>query len=180
MLLDRAGRHQAIPAFARAYNVPCSTCHDQIPRRNAFGEAFRKAGHRWPGDPSTEAAARKSAPVAMKGTAFARNGAAGTASARHRSHDERVPHDRSLRARAHHPGRPRRFASSRAALSQSMRRSLAAGASERAARTSYILELVRLGGPELNVKAGRFEQSTTMFKSNEAMIAPFPLASTRG
>ena len=90
--------------------------------------------------------------------------------------DERVPHDRSLRARAHHPGRP-------------VARFLAGGAfAEHASSAASIgtsspdelyLEPGGLGGPELNVKAGRFEQSTTMFKSNEAMIAPFPLASTR-
>ena len=29
---------QAIPAFARAYNVPCSSCHSFITRRHEFGD----------------------------------------------------------------------------------------------------------------------------------------------
>lgn len=38
----------AIPAFARAYGVSCSTCHVAVSRRNEFGDAFRRAGYHWP------------------------------------------------------------------------------------------------------------------------------------
>lgn len=41
-------RVEAIPAFARKYETSCSTCHVAIPRRNAFGEAFRKNGYEIP------------------------------------------------------------------------------------------------------------------------------------
>jgi hypothetical protein len=34
----------AIPAFARKYNLTCMTCHDPIPRLNAFGERFAAQG----------------------------------------------------------------------------------------------------------------------------------------
>lgn len=39
----------AIPAFARKYGTSCYTCHSGFPTRNAFGEAFRNNGYRWPG-----------------------------------------------------------------------------------------------------------------------------------
>jgi hypothetical protein len=40
----------AIPAFARRYGVACSSCHTEITRRGDFGDAFWKAGYRWPTD----------------------------------------------------------------------------------------------------------------------------------
>jgi hypothetical protein len=40
---------QAIPAFARKYQTSCYTCHAGFPARNAFGEAFKANGYRWPG-----------------------------------------------------------------------------------------------------------------------------------
>ena len=49
LVLALAEPAQAIPAFARRYGVPCATCHSAITRRNEFGDAFRKAGYRWPG-----------------------------------------------------------------------------------------------------------------------------------
>src|SRR5215210_7809181 len=42
------GEAQAVPAFARKYNVSCATCHAGMPRLNPFGEAFRLNGFRWP------------------------------------------------------------------------------------------------------------------------------------
>ena len=38
---SRAG---AIPAFARKYNVACSSCHEAWPKLNDFGELFRDNG----------------------------------------------------------------------------------------------------------------------------------------
>lgn len=35
---------EAIPSFARKYKTSCTTCHVAIPKRNAFGEAFRRNG----------------------------------------------------------------------------------------------------------------------------------------
>ncbi len=40
---------EAIPTFARKYKTSCSTCHVAIPKRNAFGDAFRRLGYRIPG-----------------------------------------------------------------------------------------------------------------------------------
>ncbi|MCH8325286.1 MAG: hypothetical protein IIB83_01770 [Bacteroidetes bacterium] len=39
---------KAIPDFARKYKTSCSTCHYAIPKRNAFGEAFRRNGYVMP------------------------------------------------------------------------------------------------------------------------------------
>ncbi len=44
----------AIPAFARKYQTSCFTCHSGFPTRNAFGEAFRNNGYRWPGGEDEE------------------------------------------------------------------------------------------------------------------------------
>lgn len=40
----------AIPAFARKYKTSCSTCHESITKRNAFGESFRRVGYYIPVD----------------------------------------------------------------------------------------------------------------------------------
>ncbi len=40
---------EAIPTFARKYRTSCTTCHFAIPKRNAFGDAFRRLGYRMPG-----------------------------------------------------------------------------------------------------------------------------------
>lgn len=39
---------QAIPAFARKYDVSCTSCHTKPPRLNVFGEAFHMAGFQIP------------------------------------------------------------------------------------------------------------------------------------
>ena len=39
---------QAMPAFARQYNMSCAVCHDAFPRLNAFGEQFAGDNFRMP------------------------------------------------------------------------------------------------------------------------------------
>lgn len=39
----------AQPNFARKYGTSCNTCHAGFPTKNAFGEAFKANGYRWPG-----------------------------------------------------------------------------------------------------------------------------------
>ncbi len=39
----------AVPSFSRKYQTSCYTCHSGFPNRNAFGEAFKNNGYRWPG-----------------------------------------------------------------------------------------------------------------------------------
>src|SRR6185295_20010804 len=71
LLLGLLGRSaQAIPAFAREYNVSCSTCHTLVTRRNEFGDAFRRAGYHWPGGDQGDQSARAMTPVEMKGQAL--------------------------------------------------------------------------------------------------------------
>ena len=40
----------AIPAFARKYQTSCTTCHNDFPELNDFGEAFKKNGFKFPVD----------------------------------------------------------------------------------------------------------------------------------
>jgi hypothetical protein len=40
----------AIPAFSRKYQTSCSTCHNNYPELNDFGEAFKKNGFKFPKD----------------------------------------------------------------------------------------------------------------------------------
>lgn len=53
---------QAIPSFARKYKTSCTTCHVAIPKRNAFGEAFRRNGFVLP---KGDAQLTKEEPVSM-------------------------------------------------------------------------------------------------------------------
>jgi hypothetical protein len=47
-LLSQMPRTSAIPAFARKYQTSCSTCHNNYPELNDFGEAFKKNGFKFP------------------------------------------------------------------------------------------------------------------------------------
>lgn len=47
-LRPRSG--DAIPAFARKYQTSCTTCHNNYPELNDFGEAFKKNGFKFPTD----------------------------------------------------------------------------------------------------------------------------------
>ncbi|HVC21366.1 MAG TPA: hypothetical protein VNE16_14930 [Vicinamibacterales bacterium] len=49
-IVGAASSASAIPAFARKYQTSCQTCHIMFPKLNAFGEAFRLAGYRMPGE----------------------------------------------------------------------------------------------------------------------------------
>ena len=41
---------KAIPAFSRKYQTSCTTCHNNFPELNDFGEAFKKRGFKFPKD----------------------------------------------------------------------------------------------------------------------------------
>ncbi len=49
MLADTP-RASAIPAFSRKYQTSCTTCHNNYPELNDFGEAFKKNGFKFPKD----------------------------------------------------------------------------------------------------------------------------------
>ena len=40
-----AGKPHAIPAFARKYSMPCSSCHEAWPKLSPFGQQFNDNGY---------------------------------------------------------------------------------------------------------------------------------------
>src|SRR5208337_2882285 len=48
--LASAPKSNAIPAFSRKYQTSCTTCHNNYPELNDFGEAFKKNGFKFPKD----------------------------------------------------------------------------------------------------------------------------------
>lgn len=70
----------AIPAFARRYNLTCMTCHDPAPKLNAFGEQFLGRGYRLSDDDTTGSTTlgdpllwlQQSLPVAVRMDAYMR------------------------------------------------------------------------------------------------------------
>jgi len=46
--LEKGPRAQAVPAFARKYNVDCTYCHTAWPQLNRQGYIFRRLGYRMP------------------------------------------------------------------------------------------------------------------------------------
>ncbi len=53
MVLASAQKSNAIPAFSRKYQTSCTTCHNNYPELNDFGEAFKKNGFKFPKDDET-------------------------------------------------------------------------------------------------------------------------------
>src|SRR5882672_1303164 len=49
-VLATAPKASAIPAFARKYQTSCTTCHNDYPELNDFGEAFKRNGFKFPKD----------------------------------------------------------------------------------------------------------------------------------
>src|SRR6516225_4205838 len=52
-VLASAPKSSAIPAFSRKYQTSCTTCHNNYPELNDFGEAFKKNGFKFPSDDET-------------------------------------------------------------------------------------------------------------------------------
>src|SRR5215467_3099618 len=53
VVLASATKSSAIPAFSRKYQTSCTTCHNNYPELNDFGEAFKKNGFKFPKDDET-------------------------------------------------------------------------------------------------------------------------------
>ena len=49
-MLASVPKTSAIPAFSRKYQTSCTTCHNNYPELNDFGEAFKKNGFKFPKD----------------------------------------------------------------------------------------------------------------------------------
>jgi hypothetical protein len=58
---------QAIPAFSRQHKTECSTCHTIYPELNEFGDAFLKNGYVYPGEPRGAAKGPKDAQAQKSG-----------------------------------------------------------------------------------------------------------------
>ena len=50
VMLLSVPKASAIPAFSRKYQTSCTTCHNNYPELNDFGEAFKKNGFKFPKD----------------------------------------------------------------------------------------------------------------------------------
>ncbi len=56
----------AVPSFSRKYHTSCQTCHTVYPALNAFGEAFRRDGYRFPSkDGSVDSDSEKGTPIEL-------------------------------------------------------------------------------------------------------------------
>jgi hypothetical protein len=53
IMLASVPNSSAIPAFSRKYQTSCTTCHNDYPELNDFGEAFKKNGFKFPKDDDT-------------------------------------------------------------------------------------------------------------------------------
>ena len=167
----------ALPAFARAYNMPCSTCHSYITRRSEFGDVFRRQGYHWPGLSTADYTLRDPSPVAMEGTSpmttqlpikipiaiAARFSASAT-------NDEAATEEVALAS----PAFSFLFGN---ALSEHV--SVFGTWAGQGAPNELFLHFAKIADrPELNFRVGRFEQWTTLFKNNERLFAPFQLGTS--
>lgn len=57
-------RAEAIPAFSREHNAPCTMCHVAFPKLNSFGIDFKQRGYRMEGQEGTSVWESKSIPLA--------------------------------------------------------------------------------------------------------------------
>ncbi len=164
-----AGEAHAIPAFARTYNVPCASCHSFITRRNEFGDVFRKSGFRWPlmaegGSPELEVTELKgiglldawlprTVPISVEG---ALSGSVST-----------DPDAEPITI-----GTPALTLISGAAFGEHV--SLFGRFSTTGPPAELYVHFARLGDlPELNLRAGYFEQTTTQFRPNENLLGSY-------
>ena len=163
----------AIPPFARAYQVPCSTCHTAIARRTEFGDAFRKAGYRWPGATVSADNTQRAQPIEMKGTSYERGllpaqlpvGLAANMSGTYAA-DSRVDDNLLL-------GSPSLLFLLGGSLSDNL--SFFGTWSGQGSPNELVLHVARpvSNRPELNVRFGQLEPTTTLFKNNEALIGRY-------
>jgi hypothetical protein len=166
----------AIPAFARKYHVPCTTCHVAITRRNEFGELFRLNGYRWPENEATDGATSTTPQSIEMGGNSIFTGLL----------PESLPVAISLTSAASYVPKTD-MAPSSYTLGTPSPNILFGGSltrhvtffgtwSGQGAPGELFLVLRRLlDRPEINIRVGQFEQSTTLFKNNESLISHYML-----
>jgi hypothetical protein len=59
---------EALPAFARRYNLPCHFCHDGYPKLSVLGEQFKERGYRLEDDMTDLSDWIASVPVSLRAT----------------------------------------------------------------------------------------------------------------
>ena len=154
--------------------MPCDTCHTAITRRSDFGDAFRRHGYRWPGDPAGDARARKPAPLEMAGVGL---GAAqfplvwpfSAASSFGATYDP----DGDPALNLGNPAINFLFGS---ALGEQI--SVFGTWSGSGVPNEAFLHLRPIGRPEWMLRIGRLEQNTSLLKNNEALMGSWLLASS--
>jgi len=175
----------AVPSFARRYHVPCATCHTTITRRSEFGEVFRQNGYQWP-----EAEVAEVAPAA---DAQAPAGSAGIEMRGSSLLDGLLPDSLPL-AVALTSSASYTFAGAGAPSAITLggpTPTLLFGGGLGPHVTVFgtwtgqgtpgelAVVLRHLGGsPALNLRVGRFEQTTTVFKNNEALLGRYQLGAS--
>lgn len=167
---------QAIPPFAREYGVPCSTCHITVTRRNEFGDAFRRAGYRWPTKLESDQDGRPMAPVEMRGASLqdgllparAPIGLIAYFSAAY-TNDDKQPHQATF-------GSPLFNIVFGSNLGKHA--AIFATVASNGSPNELVAHFSRLANrPELNLRVGLIEQSTTLFKTNESLLSGYLIGS---
>lgn len=67
-LVEPPQRSQALPVYARRYDVPCEACHTVVPALNATGLAFQANHFNWPGGPPRSRSGLALVPVSAMAT----------------------------------------------------------------------------------------------------------------
>lgn len=167
----------AIPAFARDYGVSCSSCHVSITRRNEFGDAFRKAGYHWPGAAERELAQGGDDEITGLGASlFATVLPAQLPVAISATFSGAYTTDPEAQAR---------FVAGAPALNILLGGRIGPNvgffgtwAGQGAPNELYLHITEPFSTPALNFRLGLFEQTTTLFKSNESLVAPYLLGAS--
>jgi len=167
---------QALPVFARNYDVPCSSCHSAIPRRNEYGDAFAYNGYQWPGEGDEDTMQTGGEFVHMRGSGLTEG-----------LLEKHLPLGLLISMSATYlddptileplqTGNPslKLVAGGKMGEKFSFYGNWSGGSNF----NEIMLLYNRIFDTQaLNVRFGKFEQSTTLFKSNQSLIANFMLGS---
>lgn len=167
---------QALPVFARNYDVPCSSCHSAIPRRNEYGDAFAYNGYQWPGEGDVDSMQTGGDFVHMRGSGLTEGllekslplGLLVSMSATYL--------DDPTILEPLQTGNPslKLVAGGKMGEKFSFYGNWSGGSNFN--EIMFLYNRI-LGSQAVNIRFGKFEQSTTLFKSNQSLIANFILGS---
>ena len=168
----------ALPVFARQYGVSCSTCHVSITRRNQFGDAFRRNGYRWPGEEGAGYGAQSVKPIETEGQSLLVT-----------SLPASIPLALSATfsgAYSFNPDAQEKTILGTPSLNLLLGGSLGehlgffgTWAGQGAPNELFVVVREPFSSPWVSFKVGLFEQSTTLFKINEAILTPILIGSAQ-